>query len=612
MFSPLSMEYPEKTFDAWFGTDVKEDHKREQSRSHLPPTLPTSYSQLAFVDPDALNSRLQLQQAQVHQVQNHQAVNQAFVHPQPSFYQQSQTLKENLNSTFNNGLSSSFNQVSTSVHLPSQSQLQGAAGHAMSQTQAQRSTQNGAQAVTQEKLAMYAMKPRKQQRRSSVITSVQGFQTLQKHHLQGAFVQQENAHHVSYAATHTLGNSLNRSGAPSGENKYQVGAGHDRFQMTNPGYQTQATQELTDYSSYALTGGLTASGAYHTNATDFRQMVLNPPGINHRQRINSWTPQEEAFLIGVVVAKYLSQGSLFGNEQSTKKRKRAVTVGGGSELKTKTKSSAIEDCWISIKDAFDTVWKNYTAKTGFARPCERTSHALARHYKVMKTKLKTGKQQSFHELYQAWRREFNCNHSLLHPDYFAIQDHMNSKKVSKGHQYGDHTDHPMSEELHSAQSTPGSNHGEFDPTSGALVHSDQFQRVNSWNEHEEIILVGVVVDRFIKRGSLVSPRRAGPGAQAVENDCWSIIKRTYDLAWERFTHVSGIERPMERTVNALSRHYKVMRSRITSHMRLLLEKGQNSVTAAQEGRQNITLNQIYDTWLYTYNKDNILVDPNTN
>lgn len=77
---------------------------------------------------------------------------------------------------------------------------------------------------------------------------------------------------------------------------------------------------------------------------------------------------------------------------------------------------------------------------------------------------------------------------------------------------------------------------------------------NTWSITEEVILVGVVVERFFSRGSLCTNKHR---RDAIH--CWSEIKILYDKAWTRLK----LEKPNERTVDQLARHYKKLKQRMT-------------------------------------------------
>lgn len=76
-----------------------------------------------------------------------------------------------------------------------------------------------------------------------------------------------------------------------------------------------------------------------------------------------------------------------------------------------------------------------------------------------------------------------------------------------------------------------------------------------WSIMEEIFLVGVVMDRFFRRGALTAANH--------EDGCWTEIKHLYDQAWTRYNTLHNKEIPAKRSMKALARHYKVMKSKIT-------------------------------------------------
>jgi len=115
-------------------------------------------------------------------------------------------------------------------------------------------------------------------------------------------------------------------------------------------------------------------------------------------------------------------------------------------------------------------------------------------------------------------------------------------------------------------------------------------RWKSWSREEEIFLVGVVMDRFFKRGSLSSTRADGK----ANDDCWSYIKAKYDEAWTSYQAISNKTIPQERSLNALSRHYKVMKARISQ--------------ADMKGDNNIEdFGSYYEEFQHSYNIDNCLI-----
>ena len=74
-------------------------------------------------------------------------------------------------------------------------------------------------------------------------------------------------------------------------------------------------------------------------------------------------------------------------------------------------------------------------------------------------------------------------------------------------------------------------------------------RAPLWTDQEEIFLVGAVMKRFFKYGSLASSRK-------TENDVWVSIKDSFD----QMVKEHGQANQAVRTKNALSRHFKFMKS----------------------------------------------------
>lgn len=121
--------------------------------------------------------------------------------------------------------------------------------------------------------------------------------------------------------------------------------------------------------------------------------------------------------------------------------------------------------------------------------------------------------------------------------------------------------------------------------------STESPKWKSWSHEEKTFLVGAVVDRFFRIGSL-SSRKSGDS----DGDCWNFIKSTYDTYWDKYTSHTGIKRPCERTAPALSRHYKVMKAKISSN--------------DQKGITRYTFRDFYKDFELIYNKINPMFAPN--
>ena len=91
-------------------------------------------------------------------------------------------------------------------------------------------------------------------------------------------------------------------------------------------------------------------------------------------------------------------------------------------------------------------------------------------------------------------------------------------------------------------------------------HAVYTNRTN-WSHKEEVFLIGAVLERFFRVGSLSSKPNAQPRSKD-SNECWDDIKDIYDIAWSNHSMITNIPAPYERSANALARHYKVMKSNL--------------------------------------------------
>lgn len=240
-------------------------------------------------------------------------------------------------------------------------------------------------------------------------------------------------------------------------------------------------------------------------------------------RWRSWPHIEEVFLIGAVMERFFTRGSL----SSSKKKEDG------------------EHCWTSIKNIYDHAWKTHLARTGDTREflC-RSANALARHYKVMKERImhnQYSENRDFRQFYFEWENRYNKDNVLL----VGCEDVV-----------------PVSSQKHGAmvRQTPPAEHTlgnhKFDDDLGELPKS-------RWSYEEEVFLVASVLERFFQRGSLASTRM-----DIGSNECWTSIKQTYDYIKARYHQVyggavQGKFTRVKRSARALTRHFKVMKVRFT-------------------------------------------------
>lgn len=116
-------------------------------------------------------------------------------------------------------------------------------------------------------------------------------------------------------------------------------------------------------------------------------------GDSARSRSNCWSHIEEVFLVGAVMSRWWTRGSLA-----------AARTGNTNQ----------DSCWDDIKETYDKNWLNYKKSKS---PAERSANALSRHFKVMKTRISNSrggpKEDSFQNYYLEWELVYNNEHSTL-------------------------------------------------------------------------------------------------------------------------------------------------------------------------------------------------------
>ena len=243
-------------------------------------------------------------------------------------------------------------------------------------------------------------------------------------------------------------------------------------------------------------------------------------------RWRSWPHIEEVFLIGAVMERFFTRGSL----SSSKKKEDG------------------EHCWTSIKNIYDHAWRTHLERTGDTREflC-RSANALARHYKVMKERImhnQYSENRDFRQFYFEWETKYNKHNVLL----VGCEDVVPLSSGKRGAITGNVRQTPP------AEHTLG-NH-KFDDDLSELPKS-------RWSYEEEVFLVAAVLERFFQRGSLASTRM-----DIGSNECWTSIKQTYDYIKGRYHRVyggavQGKFARVKRSARALTRHFKVMKVRFT-------------------------------------------------
>lgn len=124
-------------------------------------------------------------------------------------------------------------------------------------------------------------------------------------------------------------------------------------------------------------------------------------------------------------------------------------------------------------------------------------------------------------------------------------------------------------------------------------HAVYTNRTN-WSHKEEVFLIGAVLERFFRVGSLSSKPNSQPKTKD-SNECWDDIKDIYDIAWQNHSMITNIPAPYERSANALARHYKVMKSNLN-----------------KPGYEGKSLRGYWDEFHDVYNFRNSLLDERPN
>lgn len=125
------------------------------------------------------------------------------------------------------------------------------------------------------------------------------------------------------------------------------------------------------------------------------------PLSNHAVYINrtSWSHKEEVFLVGAVLERFFTVGSL-----SSKPGKQKKDGGVGQN-----------ECWEDIKHIYDRAWDNHACIAAIEPPYERSSGALARHYKVMKAILNKDDNigKTFRQYWNEFHEEYNQGEQIV-------------------------------------------------------------------------------------------------------------------------------------------------------------------------------------------------------
>lgn len=125
-----------------------------------------------------------------------------------------------------------------------------------------------------------------------------------------------------------------------------------------------------------------------------RDILSAATGANSRW--NSWSHDEEVFLVAAVFDRLYRRGSLASSTKGENK-----------------------DCWTNIKVFYDKVWAKHS-NGAVNHNVERSTTALSRHYKIMKERASQAEKAGHYQLYfkvflQEWENVYNKDNKLINP-----------------------------------------------------------------------------------------------------------------------------------------------------------------------------------------------------
>ena len=256
-------------------------------------------------------------------------------------------------------------------------------------------------------------------------------------------------------------------------------------------------------------------------------------------RSNSWSAEEECILFGVILSKFLYRGSLFMPYRVVKvavsnPTKYFANNEGPQKICPKTLS------WQNISSVFHYLkWK--LLKNHLVR---RTS-ALERRFKTLKLRNAKAAGSLFANMEKEWNERWNINCCVLDPnkltdDVWRVVEQCKRCGVN----------------LLSRAAPPCT------PVQRKRKITDDQKsrrqtRCNSWSRLEDVVLVGILIRKFVRKGSLFGEKE--PGEKPEQRSCWREVKLLNDGIWGRLESV-GITRPRQRVQTALSRRFKVIKA----------------------------------------------------
>jgi len=129
----------------------------------------------------------------------------------------------------------------------------------------------------------------------------------------------------------------------------------------------------------------TATTQSSTKLTNSRVTYLPDVRQDHEQTCRQgykWSYEEEVFLVGAVMTRFFTYGSL-----------------------TSARRNTDNTVWKSIKRTFDLTRSQYARSHGNSSPRRRSENALHRHWKLMKA----SKRPQFYEMWKKFEKEYKIH-----------------------------------------------------------------------------------------------------------------------------------------------------------------------------------------------------------
>ena len=259
-------------------------------------------------------------------------------------------------------------------------------------------------------------------------------------------------------------------------------------------------------------------------------------------KISQWTRLEEALLMGVVYSKFLYRGGLFAPSSAV--------------AKIRQHASPEQMFWADIHGVFNLIKKKISPKS-----YPRATNALRRRYKEIKLRSKRTGGQMISELVDIWNNQINKDNTLIDPDLFhdcvEIESILGKRRRESQHK----------------QQTA--------------------MRSTSWTVEEEIVLVGLVVQQFVSKGSLVlSRQQTEEKLKSFEPQrLWKSIKQSNDKVWQKLGKINVV-RPVCRTEQALKRRYKTIKGQLESSRRIGTDLNRLTINQLNQSFQLINQSEI--------------------